>query len=582
MNMRNRRLYSIKTFFLISGIILLLPFATLSVYFALHTIQSSEEMVASANRNALHLYQLELSSNLEQLELLIAQSWAQDWDYQKLRFHQEAIDAHESTRKILESYKTIQSVYSCVGSMAVCSKANDLCRCVYYNDYSHDLREDIKKYAAEIDFPESSMAWYTKKIRDKWFLVRILGTADAYSACFVDIELSPAFTYEEPLTAPSFLIYFDQQMEPMNGAGLLKDTHLTFHNGDHYYTKRISGNNYMVVHTPLGYGKVTMAYISQYSGFRNMTYFQLFAVMLTFLMLLLIPLVYYIMIRVLFQPLSDFKHTMRESRQDNLHPRLSYNGLLVELGEFSRTFNHMMDKIEQLKIDSYEQEIAKQKAEFQYLQQQLKPHFYLNCLKMLYGIIQLKHTDKAQHMILGISEYIRYTFRNNSILVPLEQEVRQVENYVHIQQESIATKVLLSTDIPSEARHAYVPIMCIQTFVENSFKYGVCPDRDLEIRISANIISADQESYLDISIQDNGCGFSEEALANYTRSPDNDGGTATGIRNLRQRLEIFYHAKAGITCMNNYQGALCELIIPLHREPYTEQIQEVTDECIDH
>lgn len=50
--MRNRRLYSIKTFFLISGIILLLPFATLSVYFALHTIQSSEEMVASHSHTA--------------------------------------------------------------------------------------------------------------------------------------------------------------------------------------------------------------------------------------------------------------------------------------------------------------------------------------------------------------------------------------------------------------------------------------------------------------------------------------------------------------------------------------------------
>ena len=124
--MHDRKLYSVKKFFLISGVILLLPFATLSVYFALHTIQSSEEMVASANRNALYLYQQELSSNLEQLELLIAQSWAQDWDYKKLRFQQEAIDAHESTRKILESYKTIQSVYSCVGSMAVYSKANDL------------------------------------------------------------------------------------------------------------------------------------------------------------------------------------------------------------------------------------------------------------------------------------------------------------------------------------------------------------------------------------------------------------------------------------------------------------------------
>lgn len=580
--MHDRKRYSVKTFFLISGIILLLPFAALSVYFALHTIQSSEEMVASANRNALYLYQQALSSNLEQLELLIAQSWAQDWTYQKLRFQQEAIDAHDSTRKILESYKTIQSVYSCVGSMAIYSKANDLCRCVYYNNYSHDLREDIKTYVADIDFSIDSRTWYTKKIRDKWFLVRILGTADAYSACLVDIDLGPAFTYQEPVSTPAYLIYFNQQMEPMNEETLLKDTHLTFHDKNHYYSKRISGDNYMVVYIPLGYADVTMTYISQYSGFRHMTFFQIFAVLLTFLMLLLIPFVYHIMIRTFFQPLSNFIYTMRKSRQDNLHPRLSYDGLLVELNEFSGTFNHMMDEIEQLKIDFYEQEMAKQKAEFQYLQQQLKPHFYLNCLKMLYGIIQLKHTDKAQHMILGISEYIRYTFRNNSILVPLEQEIHQVENYVHIQQESIATKVSLSIDIPYEAKQAHVPIMCIQTFVENSFKYAVYPDRNLEIRISANIISADQESYLDISIQDNGCGFSEEMLENDAKRQNCNDGTATGIRNLRQRLEIFYQSKAGITCMNNYQGALCELIIPLQKESLTEQIRKETDECIDH
>ena len=78
--------------------------------------------------------------------------------------------------------------------MAVYSKANDLCRCIYYNDYSHDLREDIKKYVADIDFSTDSTTWFTKKIKEKWFLVRILGTADAYSACFVDIDLGPAFT----------------------------------------------------------------------------------------------------------------------------------------------------------------------------------------------------------------------------------------------------------------------------------------------------------------------------------------------------------------------------------------------------
>lgn len=71
-------------------------------------------------------------------------------------------------------------------------------------------------------------------------------------------------------------------------------------------------------------------------------------------------------------------------------------------------------------------------------------------------------------------------------------------------------------------------------------------------------------------------------LEDHARNLDRNDGAATGIRNFRQRLEIIYQSKAGITCMNNYQGALCELIIPLQKEPYTEQMQETADECIDH
>ncbi len=577
--MKRKRLYSVKKFFMIASVALVFPFAILSVYFALHTIRVSEEMAASANRNALYLYQQELSTNLEQLEQSMAQSWAQDWKYQKLRFELDDIDAHESTRIILEAYKVTQSVYPCVGAMAIYSPANGLCRCIYDNSYSHDLREDIKKYVEETDFSRDSVEWYVRRIDDKWFMVRVLGLSNAYSVCFVDIDLGPKITVSEPM--PSYLVYFDGNMEALNETEVFKNVDLD--TKDSYYIRKIAGENFMIVHMPLGYGNITMAYIARYSGFGHMTISQMFAVTFTFLMLLLVPLVYYIVIRIFFRPLSEFIYSIHKSRDENMHPKLSYTGELVELNEFSDTFNDMMEEIEKLKIDSYEQEMAKQKAEFQYLQQQLKPHFYLNFLKTLYGIIQLRHTDKAQQMILGVSEYIRYTFRNNSVLVPLSEEIHQVENYVYIQQASIATRVILNVEIPDEAMNAYVPVMSIQTFVENSFKYAVCADRNLEIGISASIIQAESEVYLEIGIQDNGNGFPEDILDKYTggRNQESVDGTSTGIHNIKQRLEIIYQSRAGITCMNNYQGALCELIIPLQTKQAPEDAQEVSDECID-
>lgn len=573
-SMKDRKLYPVKTFFLIASVILILPFAALSVYFALHTVSESKKMVASANRSALHLYQQELSSNLEQLEQYLVQNWAQDWRHRMLQYEQNAIDAHESTRDILESYKAIQSVYSCVGSMAIYSQANQLCRCTYYNEYSHDLRQAVKAYVEKINFEESVGEWYVDRIDGEWFLVRVVGLSNAYSVCFVDLQLGSAIEYQEEIMNPTYLVYLNDSMEVLNREEQIEGIRFDIDHDEYYSFAKYAGDNFMVVQVPLGYGEITMAYIMKYSGFGQMTVGQMFAVALTFLMLLLVPLVYYIVCKIFFGPLNAFIQSMHESRKGNIPPRLLYTGSLEELNEFSDTFNSMMKEIEKLKIDSYERELAKQKAEFQYLQQQLKPHFYLNCLKTLYGIIQLKHMDKAQKMILGVSEYIRYTFRNNSILVQLAEEVHQVENYVQIQQASIATKVILNIEIPADTEQAYVPIMCIQTFVENSFKYGVCSDRNLEIRISADIIHADEESYLDISIQDNGQGFSEEVLdemsGNKVRYED---GTATGIRNIKQRLEIFYQSRAGITCMNNYQGALCELIIPLEMEPELEKMQ---------
>lgn len=93
------------------------------------------------------------------------------------------------------------------------------------------------------------------------------------------------------------------------------------------------------------------------------------------------------------------------------------------------------------------------------MQIQLKPHFYLNCLKTLYGMIQGFKNEKAQQMILRISEYIRYTFRDNSTLVPLDVELNRVKNYYDILQSSTAKPARLTISAPDELKSSCSPAL---------------------------------------------------------------------------------------------------------------------------
>ena len=54
-----------------------------------------------------------------------------------------------------------------------------------------------------------------------------------------------------------------------------------------------------------------------------------------------------------------------------------------ELEQVNETLEVMVSEIKKQKLLFYEQTIEKQKAQLQYLQLQLKPHFYLNGLKTL-------------------------------------------------------------------------------------------------------------------------------------------------------------------------------------------------------
>lgn len=81
--------------------------------------------------------------------------------------------------------------------------------------------------------------------------------------------------------------------------------------------------------------------------------------------------------RKLIYPINTLMETMQKVGNGNLSLRVNDNYDLLELQRFGQTFNEMLTKINDLKLEAYEKKLDLKQAQLQYLQLQIRPHFYL-------------------------------------------------------------------------------------------------------------------------------------------------------------------------------------------------------------
>lgn len=241
----------------------------------------------------------------------------------------------------------------------------------------------------------------------------------------------------------------------------------------------------------------------------------------------------------------------------------------------SDTLGAMVSEIEAQKIRIYEEIIEKQKAQMQYLQLQLRPHFYLNGLKTIHAMALNGDTSGIQNISGEISDHLRYLFQEAQ-LVRLSDEMKFVENYVSMQEHAFGRSILLRYEIDPAALDWMVPILCIQTFVENSFKYArtAIAGMQLTLNVRVDLLKTEEGNYLDITISDNGHGYSDEILKRINDGNFGDDGLAVGIGNMLRRCKLIYGSRVEINFYNS-SGAVSELILP--EQPDWSAENEYTD-----
>lgn len=146
-----------------------------------------------------------------------------------------------------------------------------------------------------------------------------------------------------------------------------------------------------------------------------------------------------------------------------------------ELAVLYNQFNLMMQKIQTLLNDIYEEQNAKQKMEVRLLQSQINPHFLYNTLNTIKSLIELDMNDTAVKAVSSMSSFYRNSLSKGQFIIPLRQELLLTEQYLYIQNLRYMDFVDYEiTYEPSWEDHgAEIPKLTIQPVVENIFVHGL-------------------------------------------------------------------------------------------------------------
>lgn len=265
----------------------------------------------------------------------------------------------------------------------------------------------------------------------------------------------------------------------------------------------------------------------------------------------------------LSRPLEDMTYALQSIKIGEWEVDFSAPNRISEIEDVRQSIKTLLAEIEQYRIKFYEEELEKAKIHRQYLQLQLTPHFYTNCLKNAYYMMMLKEYDNAEVFLQRLSVHLRYLLQQNNPFVTIREELNFVQNYIDLQKLMTSKPLTCEIAADEEVMEKEIPILTLQTFIENSTKYARdVTGKELRICLSVKYRKTEERNYLDITIKDNGPGYPEGLLKVINEfKPEEKEGIGIGVINLQSRLRIFYGDKAS-WYFENQNGAVSELVLP--------------------
>ena len=226
-----------------------------------------------------------------------------------------------------------------------------------------------------------------------------------------------------------------------------------------------------------------------------------------------------------------------------------------ELSQLARAFNTMTAQIHAnvAALEEKNRQIArgeqqKRQAEMRALQAQINPHFLYNTLDSVYWYALSGRQKETGVLVETLSDMLRIALSKGSEYIPLEKEIRHMEDYLRIQSTIFPGRFTYTVENTANGAYHVLKVL-LQPLVENSINHGFA-DREQGGRIAVRI--REEGDFLCLCVQDNGCGFAQ-AAQQAARSEY----AGFALHNLEERLQVHYGADAALTIRSEPDRETC-------------------------
>lgn len=234
-----------------------------------------------------------------------------------------------------------------------------------------------------------------------------------------------------------------------------------------------------------------------------------------------------------------------------------YNG---EFNEIASAINKMAEALQHTVEQLYKFEIEQRKYEFAELMAKFDPHFLYNTLELFRARCARNGDIETANLITHASTIFRGLLSSRNI-VTLREELAFSEHYLKLFRARYDDGVKIFYDFDSEILDCFVIRNIFQPLIENYFEHAYNSNRnDNCLWLHGKKV---KEDMLCLSVDDNGMGMTPESIQilqmslNSMASDEND---SYGLRNLHQRIRLYYGKDYGLTITSNSHGGLSVVI----------------------
>lgn len=264
-------------------------------------------------------------------------------------------------------------------------------------------------------------------------------------------------------------------------------------------------------------------------------------------------LVLFITFRHFFnKPYAKLLGAMNEVSRGNFDVRLD-DKISSDFQYIYDGFNYMTSSVSGYIEENYRQKVMRTESEFKALQAQINPHFLYNCFANIRSFCKMGDIESVALMTENLSKLFLYITRNAAPIVPLCNEVENLQNYLQIQQMRFGDRVLVEVqELPEEFRDVPIPKLCLQPIAENAYKYAFADKDSGGIFRVGYAVSGNE---LSITLEDNG-DVSDRQIAEIARSLT-DAAETSGIVNVSRRLRHYADGYGRVEVTRSSLGGLC-------------------------